>query len=132
MNAEKYWVYMKQADRRIYPCVVIRDEKGMTSVAVAQPYSRCSVVTAAEAEILKTFHGADRLHLKRAKPGLPPKGKWGELTHPKLSYAMFRDLPLPVSHIWQRLTREHDRELQKQQVREKPSIYHPHTMSGFK
>jgi hypothetical protein len=132
MKEEKFWVYMKQADRRIYPCVVIWDDKGMASVGVAHTYSRCSVVTATEAEVLKTFRGASRLHLKPAKGGQPPMGKWGELTHPKLSYAMYRDPPLPVAHIWQRLAREHAKQLAQQQVREKPPIYHPHTMSGFK
>jgi hypothetical protein len=89
------------------------------------------VVTAAEAEILKTFLGAQNLRLKRAKPGPPPKGKWGESTHPKLSCAMFRDPPLPVSYFWNRLIRESESAMQPQQVQEKPSVYHPHTQSGF-
>jgi hypothetical protein len=132
MESIKYWVYMRQADRRLYPCIVISDEKGMASVRTAFPNSRCSVVSAEEAEILKTFHGADRLHLKPAKAGAPPWGKWGLDSHPRLSHDMVRDEPVSVSNRWLEIKIQIEKELQQQQVKEKPPVYHPHTMSGFK
>ena len=32
---EKFHVYLKQPDRRMYPCVVLRDEHGLVAVHVA-------------------------------------------------------------------------------------------------
>lgn len=132
MKTETYWVYMRQADRRIYPCVVWRDEKGMTFVGVAHTCQACSVVTAQEAEILKTFRGAKHLRLKRVKPGPTPQGKWDELTHPRVSYSMHRDPPMPVYHIFSRKLREAEAYLKAMEESQQAPLYHPHTASGFK
>ena len=65
MKDQSHVVLLRQPDRRLYPCIVLRDARGLVAVYAAPLGRRASRVTAADVEVLKTFRGVEQMRIKR-------------------------------------------------------------------
>lgn len=128
----RFYLYLRQPDRRLYPCVVLKDERGMVAAHAATLGDDVSVLTAQQIEVLKTFRGAEQIRVKRVKPGREVKGKWVQSNPKQYSYMLTRpDVPSAKNervrqYGWALAA------LQAHAAAQKPPLFDPHALSGLK
>ncbi|MDI9332464.1 MAG: hypothetical protein QM527_14380 [Alphaproteobacteria bacterium] len=97
MTHHVFHVYLRQSDRRWYPCVVLRDTQGLVAAHVAPKGTLASVLSLAEVIELHTFRGAERMRHQRVPIQGPVKGRWFTSTPSTPSYMLSRrDVPRPT------------------------------------
>jgi hypothetical protein len=130
---EKFHVYLKQPDRRMYPCVVLRDEHGLVAVHVALRGQAVSQVTEQELSVLKSFRGAESMRAKPVKPGKVVRGKWVAQKPSQFSYMMSRPDLQPVRVNWALRWERSQAQLDAMEREQKQlRLFDPHALSGLK
>lgn len=132
MDHRTFHIYLRQPDRRLYPCVVLRDALGIVA-AHAAPWGRSvSVVTAAEVELLRLFRGAEQMKVKPVPTHRVVKGKWQQLQPNQFSYMLSRPdvMAKGVNWAW-RLARS-EAQARDMERAKRPPLFDPHALSGLK
>ena len=127
-----YHLYLRQPDRRLYPCVVLFDALGPIAAHPAPQGRPVSQLTAQQIQILQTFRGAEQMRVKPVPAHGAVKGKWVQKTRTQYSYMLSRpDVHRPFIN-WA-LRYEHSQAalaaLQKAKL---PPLFDPHALSGLK
>ena len=103
MNKDRqYHIYLRQFDRRWYPCIVLHDLQGLLVAAhVANKEQTASTVSWSDIGQLQTFRGADRMKFKPVPDTGPVRGKWKTPSGPEVSYMLSHpDIPGRSMHGW--------------------------------
>jgi hypothetical protein len=131
MSTTLYHLYLLQPDRRLYPCIVLRDETGMVAVHVAPLGRAVSEVTAQEVETLKKFRGAEQLRIKPVPINRKVRGLWKQTRPNEFTYMLSRPdvLARGVNWAW-RLELSEARSRARERDK-RPPIFDPHTLSGM-
>jgi hypothetical protein len=132
MDEQKYHVYLRQPDRRWYPCVAIKDERGWVAVHVAVWGRPVSLLRARDIEVLKTFRGAERMKVKPAAKGKRMLGGWVPQHPTQFSYMMNRPDVQPMGVNWALRWQRSQAALDALRRQNKPrSVLDPHVASGL-
>ncbi len=100
MKDQSHVVLLRQPDRRLYPCIVLRDARGLVAVYAAPLGRRASRVTAADVEVLKTFRGVEQMRIKRIPNTVQVWGQWAPERDNQFSYMMTRPDVQPRGVNW--------------------------------
>ncbi len=131
-KAVVFHLYLRQPDRRLYPCVVLHDSQGMVAAHAASLGQPVSVLTAQQIELLKTFRGAEQIRVKPVKPGRVVKGKWAPKNPRQFSYMLSRP-DVPNHRVdWALRYEQSQAALAALQAARRPPLFDPHALSGLK
>lgn len=94
MSVQRYHVYLRQSDRRWYPCLVVCDGSGLVAAFPAPKGESATPVTGRQLRTLRSFRGAERMRHKPAPPSGLVLGKWITPTPPCSTMMLSRpDVP---------------------------------------
>ncbi|MEY2621885.1 MAG: hypothetical protein RIT26_1705 [Pseudomonadota bacterium] len=127
-----YHLYLRQPDRRLYPCVVLFDDQGLIAAHPAPLGRPVSRLTAQQIQELKTFRGAEQMKVKPVPARRVIQGKWVQKTRTQYSYMLSRpDVQRPFVN-WA-LRYEHSQAAVNAMIKAKrPPLFDPHAISGLK
>ncbi len=129
---ELFHLYLRQPDRRLYPCVVLYDQQGMVAAQVTTLGYPVSELTAEQIEVLKTFRGAEQIRVKPVKPGRVVKGKWLPASPRQFSYMLSRP-DVPNHRVnWLLRYEQSQAALAALEAANRPPLFDPHALSGLK
>ena len=104
LNAETYLVYLRQSDRRWYPCIVLRDLLGPVAAYPAPVGRQATRVSRFELENMKSFRGAQHMRHKVAIHTAQMEGHW-MTTHPQDRVYMLSRPDVPGGlHLWRQFS----------------------------
>ncbi len=132
MKPLKFHIHLRQPDRRLYPCIVLRDGLGIVAVHVAPEGRAVSEVTAAEVELLRTFRGAEQMRARPVPPHRVVRGKWKPLKANQFSYMLSRPDVMPRGVNWAGRLAQSEAQLRSLQQAKRPPLFDPHALSGLK
>jgi hypothetical protein len=132
MDTAPFHIYLRQPDRRLYPCIVLRDEQGMVAVHAAPLGLAVSRVTAQEVEILKTYRGAEQMQVRPVPKHRVVKGKWQQTRPNQFSYMLSRPDVRPRGVNWEWRLAESEAQLNASKRAKRAPLFDPHTLSGLK
>jgi hypothetical protein len=132
MKNRPFHIYLRQPDRRLYPCIVLRDQQGMVAVHAAPVGRAVSEVTAQEVEVLRTFRGAEQMRVKPVPHHRRVRGKWKQTRPNQFSYMLSRPdvMARGVNWAW-RLAQSEAKVRAIEQAKRAP-LFDPHALSGMK
>lgn len=133
MKDQSHVVMLRQPDRRLYPCIVLRDARGLVAVYAAPLGRRASRVTAADVEVLKTFRGVEQMRIRRVPDGIQVWGQWAPERDNQFSYMMTRPDVQPRGVNWA-LRFEMTQAKINAQLREQArlQVFDSHALSGLR
>ena len=133
MKDQSHVVMLRQPDRRLYPCIVLRDARGLVAVYAAPLGRRASRVTAADVEVLKTFRGVEQMRIRRVPDGIQVWGQWAPERDNQFSYMMTRPDVQPRGVNWAlrfEMTQAKLDAQRREQVR--LQVFDAHALSGLR
>jgi hypothetical protein len=132
MQPPTFHVYLRQPDRRLYPCIVLRDAQGIVAVHAAPQGRAVSRVTAAEVATLRTFRGAEQMKVKPVPTQRVVRGRWKQVQPRQFSYMLSRPDVMARGVNWAERLAQSEALLRRMARAQCPPLFDPHAVSGLK
>ena len=132
MHTPKFHLYLRQPDRRLYPCIVLRDAMGIVAAHAAPLGRAVSELTTTEVEQLWSFRGAEQMKIKPVPRHHVVKGKWNPPKANQFSYMLSRPDVMPRGANWAWRLTQSETQLRALAQAKRPPLFDPHALSGLK
>lgn len=132
MTEPRFHIYLRQPDRRLYPCIVLHDRWGIVAVHAAPLGRAVSEVSAAEVELLRSFRGAEQMKAKPVPSHRQITGLWQPSPAHRFSYMLSRPDVMARGVNWSWRLEQSEAQQRAQEKSKRPPLFDPHALSGMK